>query len=87
MWRVLKGVATGVRMAYFALACLFGAPIILLDLGVSAVRERIETRWPKSRRARAISFWIGFLTPFIVLLLLAIALAVVLIQNRHRTHA
>lgn len=74
MRRLLTRVATGLYMAAFAVFCLAASPIILFHFGVSAVRDRIEARWPDSDRARAVSFWLGLLAPVVLLVVLAVAL-------------
>jgi hypothetical protein len=75
----MSRVTTGVYLTLCALVCLACLPVVLFSLGVSALRDRIEARWPDSDRARAVSFWLGLLAPLalgevpLVFLLFAIA--------------
>jgi hypothetical protein len=76
---MVSRVMTGLYMAVFVVVCLLASPVILFKFGVDWVREWIEARWPDSRRALVISFWIGLLAPvllnvvLVVLLLFAVA--------------
>ncbi len=72
--RLISGSVTGVLLVAFGLFCLLAFPGILVQFGVAWVREKIEATWPDSDRARAWSFWIGLLTPSVVLVLLLIVL-------------
>jgi hypothetical protein len=74
-------------MAAFAVVCVTCSPIILFHLGVSAVRDRIEERWPDSERARAVSFWLGLLAPVVLLVVLVVALGFAIAHVRGLNHA
>ncbi|HEY1191366.1 MAG TPA: hypothetical protein VGE74_27275 [Gemmata sp.] len=38
------------------------------------MRDRIESRWPDSKRAMAVSFWLGLLAPVALLVVVAVVL-------------
>jgi hypothetical protein len=82
MLRLLTRVATGIHMAVFAVFCLVASPVVLFHFGVSAVRDWIESRWPDSERARAVSFWLGLLAPIVLLAVLAVALGFAIARVR-----
>jgi hypothetical protein len=82
MLRLLAQVATGVHMAAFAVFCLVASPMILFHFSVSALRDGIEARWPDSKRARAVSFWLGLLAPIALLAVLAVALGFTIARVR-----
>ena len=84
MWRLLTRVATGLYMVAFAVSCLVALPVILFHLGVSAVRDGIEARWPGSDRARAFSFWLGLLAPVALLVVLVVVIEFVIPRVRGR---
>jgi hypothetical protein len=73
-------------MTAFALFCLSASPVILFHFGVWSVREWIEARWPDSEWARAVSFWLGLLAPFVLLLVLAVVLAFAVAHVRALKH-
>lgn len=74
MRRLIDAVGFGLSVAVFAVVCLFASPLILFKFGVDWVRERIESRWPDSERAREISSWIGLLAPVLFVVVLAVTL-------------
>jgi hypothetical protein len=84
--RLVTKVACGVYAvafyaAAFAVFLVIVLPEILFRFGLDWIRERIETRWPESDRAKRVSSWIGCLAPvvawigLVVVMLLAIRTA------------
>lgn len=74
MERFLLRAVTGLHMVAFGVFCLVASPVILFSFGVSAVRDGIESRWPGSERARAVSFWLELLAPFLLMTVLVVVL-------------
>ena len=75
MQQLVPKVVIGFQAAGFALVCLFVSPMILFKFGVDCVRDRIETHWRDSDRARAASAWLGLLLPVILCIVVVLALA------------
>jgi hypothetical protein len=74
-------------MVEFAVMCVIGSPIILFHLGIAAVRDWIEARWPGSARARAVSFWLGLLAPVALVIVLLIVTALAFVRVRQLEQA
>lgn len=87
MRQYLTRVTTGLHLAAFTVLCLAGAPIILFHFGVSAVRDRIEARWPESAGARAVSFWLGLLAPVVLLVVVTVVLGFAIAHVRALKHS
>ncbi len=85
--RLLTRAVIGLYMAAFAVHCLVASPFILYMFGVSALRDRIEARWPDSDRAHAVSFWLGLLAPVVLLVVLTVVLGFAIVRARERGHA
>lgn len=87
MRQLLTRVATALHMTAFAVFCLAASPVILFHFGVSAMRDRIERRWPDSERARAVGYWLGLLAPVMLLVVIAVALGFAIAHVRALKHA
>ena len=74
MRKLVANALLGFRIAAFALLCFAALPVLLLKAAGDWASDRIECRWPDSRRALAVSFWIRLLTPVVLNIILLIAL-------------
>ena len=77
MRRLISKVAAVIDRTLLAVGIVLVLPFLLVTkFPIDALREWIERRWPDSERARAVSFWIGLLAPFVLILVLLVALGV-----------
>lgn len=73
MKRFLSRVVFALEMAAFGVLLLLAVPVKLHDIGVDAIRDRMEARWPDSERVRTISFLFGLLAPLLTSTVLVFA--------------
>lgn len=84
--RFLSNIALGLQVFVFALVCVICLPMILFHIlfqfGVDWVCEGIEARWPDSDWARAASFWVRLLAPFVLNAVLLVVVVVLALRVR-----
>ncbi|WP_152052959.1 hypothetical protein [Tautonia marina] len=72
-------------LAFLTAMVLVIPAVLLVQLGIDWIADRIEDHWPDPTRAASVRFWFRLLAPMvlsIVLLILLIALIVNGIVNR-----